>query len=603
MLSKYSSSFKSTTEKMTVSELLAEGKTRIYPTVNSFNSHAKSSSVPVPYNECGLFDNILNNDYSSPNTFYWIYTSCYLDITIDKYTNIYRCGTFSYSHYNYPLTILSIDSDGKETDVTALYTNEYDGMPQLNENEVYLSFISLKPGRYKFKAAKERMDSEWFMYEDKSKEISYFNNTCYLFNETTHIFEEVPMSNSNITADFITANGNGKGVMYSTFNTKIVNVNLIDESSNYTITTSDEINPLWQMLSYTESPLNSNLYTYNFSTKPFIPINELDENYLLYSLYEKPEIIYTELDSTETHNKNILLTTRVRFDFEKKIRLRLRINSDIYTSWSEFISPMSKKELIIPYNKLKIGENDITIEIETDDNKTTTKTLYNAVTLVNGEPTITIINKESNNFKIHFIINDVDSGDLVKYQLTLKNNKIGSKVVIPWTEERVTPYTVKYTFDSSLVDVDKINTLLIEFEDNLGGKASTNYTFLGEYCNLLFSDENGKYYTSDTGALLKMLDFGRLISGSTTDIKKVFIKNNNQEKIYHLVLSAKGINNHSTLELSKNNNPFIATNVISFGDEVVEVGHSREFYVRITTKEEAQGKQEYQIEALADLIL
>ena len=343
----------------------------------------------------------------------------------------------------------------------------------------------------------------------------------------------------------------------------------------------------------------------NLTIPAFIPKDQLKstDKLLIYTddTTYQPTIVNTSFSATSTHNQVITLTVTPEYIYNKKVIYRTSVNNNI-SSWSSPQSSIDTFDLSILPSNLVIGKNTISIDIaDADDNtKTSTTTLENAITLTNSVPTINIISAESDNFQIHFIITDADAGDLGTYQLTLSNSK-GNKLLVPYGDLQNMPIDIKYQFDSSDIVVNDTNILKIEFKDNLNSSSSTNYTFTGEYKNILFCDENGEYYTTDKGALLKLLDLGKIIGGRASEIKTISLQNNNTYDINNITITKTDNSNipGTYVEFSKTSNPFNAMNDLDFGDQTLKYKDKLDFYVRLRTDDTAMGIDQFYINVFA----
>lgn len=99
-----------------------------------------------------------------------------------------------------------------------------------------------------------------------------------------------------------------------------------------------------------------------------------------------------------------------------------------------------------------------------------------------------------------------------------------------------------------------------------------------------FRNQFGDYYTDAQGNILRYLEFGTLVAGSTSDTLPVWLQNNADFPVKDMRVwvddptVAPGI----TVELSLSNNPFLPTDEIVFGGAVA-VGEARKFYVRFSS--------------------
>lgn len=143
---------------------------------------------------CGLFNGVQINEWSSPNVFYWQYSTNYLDITIYNNCNIYRSGTTEWASAISRLKIEKYENDTWIDISSSIIQN----LTPINETKWELYITDLKKGRYKFIGTGARIDSEWYIestdiyllkrdnkyYSIKEK---YYNTTSKVYNEITDL--------------------------------------------------------------------------------------------------------------------------------------------------------------------------------------------------------------------------------------------------------------------------------------------------------------------------------------------------------------------------------------------------------------------------------
>ncbi|KOC38497.1 hypothetical protein ADU85_13395, partial (plasmid) [Clostridium botulinum] len=142
------------------------------------------------------------------------------------------------------------------------------------------------------------------------------------------------------------------------------------------------------------------------------------------------------------------------------------------------------------------------------------------VILYNEKPTI-IATIDAG--KLHYEIDDSE-GDLIKYQI-----KLNGRIIYPIDGEYTAfqkPLSNNLLIKSTDMIVNKLNTIIINVQDNWGETNQFIYTFMGEYTGLLFIDDKNKYYSNNIGDILKKLDFGKILAGTRSDMKYVYIYNN-----------------------------------------------------------------------------
>ncbi|MDR6779308.1 MULTISPECIES: SPRY domain-containing protein [Paenibacillus] len=230
-------------------------------------------------------------------------------------------------------------------------------------------------------------------------------------------------------------------------------------------------------------------------------------------------------------------------------------------------------------NPTKIDATQLVIKSNVDDTKFQNLSFY----VLNTEATIQLT---FNSGKILGQINDEDKGK-VQYRVLLND--------LPYFPNdgsftRLAPSPVDINLNISERDMhfDKDNKLRVEFKDYWGKTDYWETTFAGTYTGLMFMDESGEYLSDTFGGILKYLDFGMIFAGQTTVDQKVVIKNQLGYSIDNLLLEVnkdklpKGV----TVELSRAQSPFLATDYITYG--LTKPLETQEFYVRIVADIEAK---------------
>ena len=137
-----------------------------------------------------------------------------------------------------------------------------------------------------------------------------------------------------------------------------------------------------------------------------------------------------------------------------------------------------------------------------------------------------------------FTVTDIDK-DVVDYEIKLNGKTIktryGSKA----------PYEDLIKMDSTIINIGGENTLEIRLSDSVGGTYVDTITFMGEYFGLLFADSSANYITDDIGRFLKEIDFGTIITGSTSKTIPVMVINKTNHAVSDVtIVSPKDINGY-----------------------------------------------------------
>ncbi|MGV6936045.1 discoidin domain-containing protein [Paenibacillus sp. CMM36] len=230
-------------------------------------------------------------------------------------------------------------------------------------------------------------------------------------------------------------------------------------------------------------------------------------------------------------------------------------------------------------NPTKIDATQLVIKSNVDDTKFQNLSFY----VLNTEATIQLT---FNSGKILGQINDEDKGK-VQYRVLLND--------LPYFPNdgsftRLAPSPVDINLNISERDMhfDKDNKLRVEFKDYWGNTDYWQTTFAGTYTGLMFMDETGEYLSDTFGGILKYLDFGMIFAGQTTLDQKVVIKNQLGYPIDNLLLEVnkEKLPEGVTIELSRTQSPFLATDYITYG--LTKPLETQEFYVRIVADIEAK---------------
>ncbi|MGG1650397.1 discoidin domain-containing protein [Paenibacillus sp. NRS-1775] len=230
-------------------------------------------------------------------------------------------------------------------------------------------------------------------------------------------------------------------------------------------------------------------------------------------------------------------------------------------------------------NPTKIDATQLFIKSNVDNTKFQNLSFY----VLNTEATIQI---SFNSGKILGQITDEDKGK-VQYRVLLND--------LPYfpadgTFTRLAPSPVDINLNISERDMyfDKDNKLRVEFKDYWGKTDYWQTTFAGTYTGLMFTNETGSYLSDTFGGILKYLDFGMIFAGQTTLDQKVVIKNQLGYAIDNLLLEVnkEKLPEGVTIELSRTQSPFLATDYITYG--LTNPLETQEFYVRIVADIEAK---------------
>lgn len=147
------------------------------------------------------------------------------------------------------------------------------------------------------------------------------------------------------------------------------------------------------------------------------------------------------------------------------------------------------------------------------------------------------------------------------------------------------PLNINLQLSNKDYNIDENNTIRIEFKDYWGTSDYWQTNFVGTYSGILFTDSEGKYYSTDIGEVLQHLDFGDIYAGQTTLEHEVVLKNTYGYPINNIRLYTKANSFPNGMKAQ------FGTNLMSF--EAVEEldmnttlndGEEVSFYIRLSTQ-------------------
>ena len=362
------------------------------------------------------------------------------------------------------------------------------------------------------------------------------------------------------------------------------------------------MNPTYLETVYDET---DSVYKLKVTIPAFLPKDSLSSDVKYYCYTENtnfnPYIESLTFDNVSIHANSTGLKIKVVYNYNEKIKYRIKINDGEWSDWSGEYNPYDDLLGSIAASSLRDGGNNVTVEVATiDELKTTTKTYENAITLTNENPQLAIITSESDSFKVKFSIMDNDVTDTIKYKLYMTNSLYSKLQLQDWTDYPTDGSLPVYYIDTSKIVVNEDNIINIEYTDgHIAENKVGSYTFTGKYSNLVFLDENGAYYTSDRGVVLKVLDINGMIAGSQSDTYKITLRNDSDSSITNLTISTIETVpiNGACVKYSKSNNPFTPSDSLDYGDQVFNIGDTLDFYVKVDSTIESSGVYVFDIYA------
>lgn len=282
------------------------------------------------------------------------------------------------------------------------------------------------------------------------------------------------------------------------------------------------------------------------------------------------------------HKGNLTVQATVNDLEGDKLQYSITVNGTKFypsSGMSDFFDPPLNITAVVPNSLLRSGNN--TIKIDVKDDMGGTASITKTVALVNGSPTV--VTASMTGISLHAVLDDPDR-DKVRYHIVLNGEQVFPSV--GYTDYYTTPLTIDFMCPRNKVKIGQNNILAIYMQDDMGAANSYVLNFVGEYAGLLFCDETESYYSDDIGDILKYLDFGTIIAGSSTSSAKVYLKNTLPFSVQNIrIWSDNGDldGENAYVELSKSDAPFFAEDVLVF-PQTLAYGEKIPFYVRVVTK-------------------
>ncbi|MNV15600.1 hypothetical protein D3C71_1063310 [compost metagenome] len=189
--------------------------------------------------------------------------------------------------------------------------------------------------------------------------------------------------------------------------------------------------------------------------------------------------------------------------------------------------------------------------------------------------------------------------DKLKYHIKLNNNKI-YPIDSDATTLQIGVLNYNKLFNSREIKIGQPNILEVYAEDEYKAYDSLEYIFEGKYSGLMFSDENGVYYTTDIGELLKYLSIGKIAQGTNSNTFKILLTNTLPYTVNNITLSSENQNQDTNILLSKTiSGELLST--LNYQQDLVYNGNI-EFYLTVRVDKEAKSGGTAKIKVRADLV-
>lgn len=326
----------------------------------------------------------------------------------------------------------------------------------------------------------------------------------------------------------------------------------------------------------------------------------------------------SEWDSISNFSTEVIDVLNIlKITGRKKIKYRYKVEvaetGTLLKNWTAFtdINEITDTSIILTKESFETwSPYNIRVTIEQDDGLVTIS--QKQFRVYDTEPFLEILNVDNN--ILNYQIGDLES-DSVRYRI-----KLNGVVIFP-TSGDFTGLTPTPAYGSILlprehVKVEEANSLVLEVKDSYDMlTVSTPVTFIGEYRGIIFVDELGEVLTTDLGAIRKLLDYGLVTAGRTSNILRVDVKNMTGYDIQNLKLTlneyvrissnipvptdSKSIPDLTKVWISKDNSNFIEDNKELLYPETISNGDSRSFYLKVSSDIFAVGSGSFGIDAIA----
>ncbi|QDX94770.1 hypothetical protein EEL30_22265 [Brevibacillus laterosporus] len=280
-------------------------------------------------------------------------------------------------------------------------------------------------------------------------------------------------------------------------------------------------------------------------------------------------------DSTNDEDLNIVLCG----DYTAPYRYKIEMLEPyvLLKEWTPILTEETHSTVSLTSDMFQQATNPYTIKITVEQPDGTVITEEGNILLYDTEPKL-LVKLEGKNLKIE--IGD-DEQDKIKFKVNLNGKQIYPSD--GFTDFLPTPHVQTIYLNTKDINIDSSNTIETIAFDSYGKESKDITSFIGDYIGLIFSDEKGKYYSTDAGEVLQYLSFGSIIAGQTTLPVKVNLTNKEGMDIKNLKVELHAPTYYQTqIQISKTENPFIPEQVLTFTD-IQKRDENVSFYVRIVT--------------------
>ncbi|WP_151734149.1 hypothetical protein [Paenibacillus tengchongensis] len=304
------------------------------------------------------------------------------------------------------------------------------------------------------------------------------------------------------------------------------------------------------------------------------------------------------LGTPEVHKENTFVSLSVSDPEADSVGFRIYVNgkqkypengyADLLKVPFDFTYPVFNRDLIT-------GSNTVKIDLVDDLGATRSYTLP----LNKTNQPVRISSAEIRGQTLQARLEDKED-DRIRFQIKVNNVKLYPPEEA-WSAYLPSPFDLNYRIPDSSIAYGNLNQVEIVAEDDLGAQSTWQTNTIIDYAGLMFMDEQGLYYSTNLGEVLKYLDTGTVVAGNTSAVYKVMLKNTAGYPLNNITLipvQRELHPLHELVEISSSELPF--DSVPSLNISTLEYGESIPFYVRIHTTSEAIGGGLFDIRATGD---
>ncbi|MED1125358.1 hypothetical protein [Bacillus atrophaeus] len=212
--------------------------------------------------------------------------------------------------------------------------------------------------------------------------------------------------------------------------------------------------------------------------------------------------------------------------------------------------------------------------------------------LLNDKPWISL---SHNKFGMSLVVGDNDM-DSVSYKVS-----VNDETILDYTHFQAPPIDFEYSWRLGQLSTEEMNIVRVEVIDTHGEKSVEEFEVGGQYAGLMFADESGEYLTDDLGELLRHLDFGAVVGGTSSPTKTVRVMNETGIPIKDVEVEMLGekLSQGVDAEFSQTFMPFEGSNMARFKGVLPYQG-SHELYVRVRTAKDVSGLNHFEARGKAE---